>query len=79
MIVYAATVAMHIPPMPDQVQDVLDQALSYITPGIGILACYCDIDYLFVLFGVILAVDAGVLIYKLVMWVLKKIPAAGIE
>lgn len=78
-IIWAATAAMNIPPLPEQVHIVLDQALSYIKPGAGILACFFDMEYLLSLFGIIIAVDVGILIYKLILWVLKKIPMAGVE
>ena len=73
------TSGISIPPLPDGVVDVITTVLSYISAGMGFLANYCHLGYLVSLFGVIVAVDAGMLIYKLVMWIIKKIPMLGIE
>lgn len=73
------TMPISIPGLPEGVSDVISGALDYISVGIALLANYCDIGYLVTLFGVILAVDAGMLIYKFVMWIVKKIPMAGIS
>ena len=73
------TSPISIPSLPVGVQDVITGALDFISVGVAFLANYCDIGYLVTLFGVILAVDAGMLIYKFVMWVLKKIPMIGIQ
>lgn len=73
------TSGIDIPSMPAEVSSYIDQALEYLTAGAGILANYCHLNYLIVLFGIVIAVEAGILIYKLVIWVLKKIPMLGIE
>ena len=43
------------------------------------MANYTDITYLFTLMSIIIAVDVGISIYKIVMWALRKIPMLGIE
>lgn len=68
-----------IPSLPDEVYNYIDELFDYLASGAGLLANYVPLDYLFVLFGVLLAVDAGILIYHFVMWVLKKIPMASIS
>lgn len=73
------TLPISIPGLPEGVRDVITGALDFISVGVALLANYCDIGYLVTLFGVILAVDAGMLVYKFVMWVIKKIPMIGIE
>lgn len=73
------TLPISIPGLPEGVRDVVAGALDFISVGVALLANYCDIGYLVTLFGVILAVDAGMLIYKLVMWIIKKIPMIGIQ
>lgn len=73
------TVAIRIPSMPDGVMQAIDGYMGYIRSGIGILANFCNLGYVLVLFGVIVAVDIGVLVYKFVLWILKKIPMIGIE
>lgn len=73
------TMPISIPGLPEGVADVVSSALEYISVGVALLANYCDIGYLVTLFGVILAVDTGMLLYKFVMWIIKKIPMAGIS
>lgn len=73
------TMPISIPGLPEGVRGVMTGALDYISVGVALLANYCDIGYLVTLFGVILAVDAGMLIYKFVMWIIKKIPMIGIQ
>lgn len=73
------TSPMNIPGMPDQVIEFLAQAIDYIGVGINLLSHFVDIKYLLVLFGVVILVDSGFFIYKVVMWVLRKIPMVGIS
>lgn len=73
------TTPISIPALPEQVHDFLNSAMGYLQTGIGILRNYVDLSYLGILIGVVLAVDAGLLIYKLVMWIIRKIPMLGIE
>lgn len=73
------TVAIDIPSMPDGVMSSINDYMQYIESGIGIVANFCNLNYVLLLFGVIVAVDIGVLVYKFVLWILKKIPMIGIE
>lgn len=70
---------LEIPPLPQDVTNYIDTAFTYIVAGAGIVANYTPLDYLMVLFGVLLAIDAGILVYHFVMWIVKKIPMLGIE
>lgn len=72
------TSGIDIPPMPDQVRTFISEACGYIRMGIGILQNWLDLEYLLILFGLVLAVDVGLLVYKLIMWFLRKIPMLGI-
>lgn len=76
---WTLTLPISIPSMPDEVKQVMATALDYITSGIGIVSQFFDLNYLFMLFGLIMIVDVGMLVYKLVMWVLRKIPMLGID
>lgn len=79
MLVSLLTAPISIPSMPEGVSDVLNSMLEYIGVGIGLLANWTDLGYLMLLFGLVLAVDAAILIYKVVMWFLRKIPMLGIK
>lgn len=70
---------INIPSFPDNVKSTIDSAMEYISAGAGIVANYIDYNYLLILFGVILAIDVGVAIYHFIMWVIRKIPLAGMS
>ena len=74
--IWNATAIMNIPRIPEEVSHYLGQAMEYIGFGIGILGNFTDIGYLLSLWMIVVAVDAGLIVYKLVMWVLKKIPVS---
>lgn len=73
------TSPINIPKMPDEVAVYLANFLEYIEMGLQVLAVYTPLDYLLVLFGIIIAIDVGLAVYHFVMWVLKKIPMLGIS
>ncbi len=73
------TSAISIPNLPDSVSTFMSDALSYILTGLQILAVYTNLEYLLVLFGLIIAIDIGIHVYHFVMWVLRKIPMLGIS
>lgn len=73
------TSPINIPSMPDGVQNFISEALEYIRLGLGLLVNWTDLGYLLTLFGLVLAVDVGLLLYKAVMWFLRKIPMLGIK
>lgn len=70
---------IELPKLPNDVFSYIDTIFSYMATGAGILANYAPLGYLLVLFGVILAIDAGIQIYHFVMWIIKKIPVLGIS
>lgn len=73
------TAPISIPGMPDEVKVFVAEALEYISFGISLLANWTDLGYLLTLFGLVLTVDVGLLLYRLVMWFVRKIPMLGIE
>lgn len=73
------TTPIKIPPMPEQASQYIEQFFDYIEMGAGILANYTPLGYLLTLFGVVIAVDIGIKLYHFVMWIIRKIPMAGIS
>lgn len=73
------TLPINLPNLPSDIYQYLTEAFSYMSAGAGIVANYAPLAYIMVLFGVILAIDVGINVYHFVMWVLKKIPLAGIS
>lgn len=73
----ALTSGIDLPDMPEGVSSVVEQILEYIEKGIKLVSNYIDMEYLLILFGAIISVDVGVFVYKLVMWIIRKIPISS--
>lgn len=73
------TSAINIPTLPESVATFMTDALSYIRMGLQLLAVYTNLEYLLILFGLIIAIDVGIAIYYFVMWLFRKIPMLGIS
>lgn len=74
-----AVLPFHIPVLPEEAYNVMDDVSEYIEFGLGFLASFTHLQYLLTLFSVVIAVESGFFIYKLVMWILKKVPIANIK
>lgn len=70
---------INIPSLPAEVEGYLITFFDYLEVGAGILANYSHFDYLMILFSFIIVVDVAIKVYHFVMWILKKIPVAGVE
>ncbi len=68
-----------IPPLPTEASTYINTLFNHLVSGASILANYTPLSYLLTLFGIIVAVDVGINIYKFVMWIIKKIPFLGVE
>lgn len=73
------TAPINLPDMPDGVLGVITTYTQYLIDGLTILNCYVDLQYLLTLFGLIVLVDVALLLYKAVMWFVKKIPMINIK
>lgn len=73
------TMFFEIPKLPPEVSGYIDTAFDYIEAGAGIVANYVPLPYFMTLFGLLLAIDGAIIIYHLVMWILRKIPMAGVS
>lgn len=73
------TSPIQIDKLPESVSNALATGLEYISAGFGVVGQFTHLSYLLVLFGIILTVDVAFMVYKVVMWVIKKIPFLGIE
>lgn len=70
---------IHIPAFPDEVIGWFQDAFSYVQAGVGILMNYAPLPYIMSLVGIVIAIDVGMGIYHLIMWVLRKVPMLSIE
>lgn len=73
------TLPINIPSLPASVTDMMNTLFGYISSGLSVLAVYCDLNYLIVLLGIIIAIDVALSLYNLVMYLIKKIPFFGIQ
>ena len=73
------TSPIQIPAMPDSAREAVSSVMSYITAGLDLLSCFADVSYLLLLFSLVVAVDVGILLYRFIMWIIRKIPMLGIS
>lgn len=73
------TTPINIPSLPENVSEIMAQYLDYLKVGIEFVSSYTHMGYLLTLFGIIIAVDIGMMLYKFIMWVLRKIPMIGLS
>ena len=71
------TLPISIPGTPEEIKEVLLMAIEYITMGAKIVGNYCDMPYLLSLFVTITSIDIGIYVYKVIMWILRKVPFIG--
>lgn len=68
-----------IPGFPDSVKELLAITLDYCSSGVCILAQFIDMNFLLMLFSLVIIVGGGINAYKFIMWVLRKIPGLSIR
>lgn len=73
------TLPINIPDLPPEINSVIATIIEYVGTGLAILQNYTHLSYLLILFGVIVAVDVGVWLYKLVMFFVRKIPMLNVR
>lgn len=73
------TSPINIPEFPEGVFYYMNQFLEYLSVGVSFVATYTHYPFLVTLLGIIIAIDIAISLYKLVMFVLKKIPFLNIS
>lgn len=73
------TLPINIPDFPTEALTYIEQFFSYLESGASILANFTPFSYLMILFSVLISVDVGIMLYHFVMWIIKKIPMAGMS
>ncbi len=68
-----------VPDFPDEVLNVLLSIEEYLSSGLAFVAAYTHLPYLLTLFSIALVVDAVILTYRIVMWILRKIPLISVS
>lgn len=73
------TLPLELPSMPLKVTEIVATVVDYLSTGVALLGTYVDMGYLLSLFGIIIIIDVNLLTYRILMWILKKIPVLGIQ
>ena len=68
-----------IPIIPSALSDMVSDVFGYMREGMGIINFFCPLERISPAIDFFVLIYAVVHGYKLVMWVLKKIPMLGIE
>lgn len=69
----------NVPPLPSETLNYLDTAATLFQDGINLLNVFMPMNYMLVCLGIIIGIDVAVLIYKLLMWIVRKIPMLNIS
>ena len=73
------TLPINIPDLPADLNNVITTIIEYVGTGLAILQNYTHLSYLLTLFGIVVAIDVGVWLYKLIMFFIRKIPMLNIR
>ena len=70
---------VNIPSLPEGVATAISRMSGYIADGLGIFAAFTHYQFLISLLAIVLVIDAAILLWKFVMWVIRKIPMGGMS
>ena len=73
------TLPINIPDLPTDLNDVITTIIEYVGTGLAILQNYTHLSYLLTLFGIVVAIDVALWLYKLIMFFIRKIPMLNIR
>lgn len=81
LVYYILTMLMQfeIPNLPSEVYEYIETLFDYMSTGAGLLANYVPLPLLVSLFALLLTVDGSIILYHFVMWIIRKIPMAGMS
>lgn len=69
---------IQLPNLPDSIMSIIDTVFEYITGSIGLLGVFVDLDIVMVLIPLAIAVARFDDLWKMTMFVLRKIPFVNI-
>ena len=70
---------INLPQVPSNIQTVIDQFFEYLRSGMGFVYIFFDMSLVKILLPLLIAVINFDKVYKLVMFVLRKIPFLGVD
>lgn len=68
-----------LPELPAEISNVVNQLMEYMKAGIGFIFLFFSIDLIRIMLPLVIVVANFDKVYKLVMFVLRKIPFLGIK
>ena len=72
-------IPIDIPSLPEGANTALTRMYSYLADGAGILAAFTHYQFLLSLLAIVFVIDAALLLWKFIRWVIQKIPMGGME
>lgn len=73
------TSLVNLPDFPPTVDEYVGTFFEILKTGLAVLSNYLDLSYLFTLLSLYITLVLTLDIYKLIMWIIKKIPLLGIK
>lgn len=68
------TLPIALPEIATDTMLVVMTGFAYMKTGLEILGNYVNLPYLGLLFGLVVSADVALLLYRLIMWIIRKIP-----
>ena len=75
----AVLVPIGVALFPSEVTTIFGYVILILANGVGIVACYTHFSYIATLLGFVISINALMMGYRVVMWILKKIPFLNIK
>lgn len=75
-LIFQGIQVLHLPP---EVYSVMQAVWEYLEEGAAVVAAYTHYQYLLLLLSFVITVSAAMNGYRLIMWILRKIPYWGVD
>lgn len=69
-------IAIDLPNLPPSIVEYGELGFSYLREGVKLAGVFLPMDYLLNLLSLVILVDIGVGVYKLAMWIIRKLPVS---
>ncbi len=70
---------IHFPALPHIVKDMFSQLVEIVTNAVALVGVFIHIPTAMALLGITFTIVGAEFIYRLVMWILRKIPLASLD
>ena len=79
LVIKGALAVLRLPDLPDTVKDTALDVVKWIARGCQIVAAFTDFTYLLALFAFVVTLSSAFTAYRVVMWLVRKIPFLNIR